>query len=141
MQAESEPAAERPGPETADLQPRAERVAAGHEPSTVDAEKSDELPFDLNQAMFDEPDGADAGRPRKSATDLPFENLGRTATRRSPTTSMEQLRLVTDDPAVLAASARRSSATSTRTATCARRWTSSPRSWAGRWTTSTRRSP
>src|SRR4029450_9066399 len=56
VQAENEPTAELPGPETADLQPPPSESPPAKEQSTVDGEKSDDLPFDLNQAMFDQPE-------------------------------------------------------------------------------------
>jgi len=56
VQAENEPVAEVPGPETADLQPPPSESPQAKEQSTVDGERSDDLPFDLTQAMFDQPE-------------------------------------------------------------------------------------
>ena len=55
------------------------------ETSTVDGERADDLPFDLSSVIFDQ---ADERTPvsTESREDLPFENLGGTRSRRSPTT-------------------------------------------------------
>src|SRR5215470_1739579 len=91
----AEPQAEQEmqGPEIAELAPTPPSEAPPKSEATVDGERSDDLPFDINQAMFDEgPEERD---------DLPFENLGRTET--SLTDHLvEQLRMATDDPILLA---------------------------------------
>src|SRR6185436_13757829 len=99
VQAENEPVAEVPGPETADLQPPPSESPQAKEQSTVDGERSDDLPFDLTQAMFDQPEERTPVS-TEERDDLPFENLGRTET--SLTDHLiEQLRMITDDPVLL----------------------------------------
>src|SRR4029450_423741 len=88
------------GPETPDIVPPPSEAPAKTE-STVDGERSDDLPFDINQAMFD--DGPEERTPvsTEERDDLPFENLGRTET--SLTDHLvEQLRMATDDPIIIA---------------------------------------
>ncbi len=100
VQAENEPVAEVPGPETADLQPPPSESPQAKEQSTVDGERSDDLPFDLTQAMFDQPEERTPVS-TEERDDLPFENLGRTETSLTDHL-MEQLRMVTDEPVLLA---------------------------------------
>jgi RNA polymerase sigma-54 factor len=100
VQAENEPVAEVPGPETADLQPPPSESPQAKEQSTVDGERSDDLPFDLTQAMFDQPEERTPVS-TEERDDLPFENLGRTETSLTDHL-MEQLRMITDDPVLLA---------------------------------------
>ena len=100
VQAENEPVAEIPGPETADLQPPPSESPQAKEQSTVDGERSDDLPFDLTQAMFDQPEERTPVS-TEERDDLPFENLGRTETSLTDHL-MEQLRMITDDPVLLA---------------------------------------
>jgi len=99
VQAENEPVAEVPGPETADLQPPPSESPQAKEQSTVDGERSDDLPFDLTQAMFDQPEERTPVS-TEERDDLPFENLGRTETSLTDHL-MEQLRMITDDPVLL----------------------------------------
>ncbi|HKZ06753.1 MAG TPA: RNA polymerase factor sigma-54 [Methylomirabilota bacterium] len=100
-QVEPTPEAELQGPEVAEIAaPPASDTPAKTE-STVDGERSDDLPFDINQAMFD--DGPEERTPvsTEERDDLPFENLGRTETSLTDHLS-EQLRMATDDPVLLA---------------------------------------
>ena len=97
------------------------------ESATVDAEKADELPFDIPQALFD--DHGDERTPvsMEERDDLPFENLGRhrhLAGRPSRGAAPARHRRCR----AVRASARRSSATWTRTATSG---PSAPRSPSG----------
>jgi RNA polymerase sigma-54 factor len=70
------------------------------EQSTVDGERSDDLPFDMTQALFDQPEERTPVS-TEERDDLPFENLGRTET--SLTDHLvEQLRMATDDPILIA---------------------------------------
>jgi RNA polymerase sigma-54 factor len=70
------------------------------ETSSVDAERADELPFDLSSAVFDEPDER-TPTSMEEREELPFENLGRTGTSLDEHLN-EQLRWATDDPRTLA---------------------------------------
>jgi RNA polymerase sigma-54 factor len=78
--------------------PPAEPVSA--ETSTVDAERADDLPFDLSSVIFDQ---ADERTPvsTESREDLPFENLGGNEVTSLADHLSEQLRLATDDPDTL----------------------------------------
>jgi RNA polymerase sigma-54 factor len=69
------------------------------ETSTVDGERSDDLPFDLTAALFDHHEERTPVS-TEEREDLPFENLGRTEVLLSDSLT-EQLRLATDDPMVL----------------------------------------
>ena len=97
--------AEGPAPASADAAaeppptpPPAEPVSA--ETSTVDAERADDLPFDLSSVIFDQ---ADERTPvsTESREDLPFENLGGNEVTSLADHLSEQLRLATDDPDTL----------------------------------------
>lgn len=70
------------------------------ETSSVDGERADELPFDLTQAVFDEPDERTPVS-TEEREGLPFENLGRTATSLDEHLN-EQLRWATDNPRLIA---------------------------------------
>jgi len=99
--AEPQPEQEMQGPEIAELAPTPPSEAPPKSEATVDGERSDDLPFDINQAMFDE--GPEERTPvsTEERDDLPFENLGRTET--SLTDHLvEQLRMATDDPIIVA---------------------------------------
>jgi RNA polymerase sigma-54 factor len=94
-----EPNAELQEPEGADPGPPANE-APSKEQSTVDGERSDDLPFDMTQALFDQPEERTPVS-TEERDDLPFENLGRTET--SLTDHLvEQLRMATDDPIQIA---------------------------------------
>jgi RNA polymerase sigma-54 factor len=70
------------------------------ETASVDGERADELPFDLTQAMFDEPDERTPVS-MEEREDLPFENLSGNDALLLSDHLMEQLRLTTDDPVTL----------------------------------------
>ena len=70
------------------------------ETATVDAERADELPFDLNSAMFDEPDERTPVS-MEEREDLPFENLAGNDAPSLTDHLMEQLRLATNDATML----------------------------------------
>jgi RNA polymerase sigma-54 factor len=94
-----EPNAELQEPEGADPGPPPNE-APPKEQSTVDGERSDDLPFDMTQALFDQPEERTPVS-TEERDDLPFENLGRTET--SLTDHLvEQLRMATDDPILVA---------------------------------------
>ena len=94
-----EPNAELQDPEGADPGPPPNE-APPKEQSTVDGERSDDLPFDMTQALFDQPEERTPVS-TEERDDLPFENLGRTET--SLTDHLvEQLRMATDDPILVA---------------------------------------
>jgi RNA polymerase sigma-54 factor len=94
-----EPNAELQEPEGADPGPPPNE-APPKEQSTVDGERSDDLPFDMTQALFDQPEERTPVS-TEERDDLPFENLGRTET--SLTDHLvEQLRMATDDPILIA---------------------------------------
>ena len=69
------------------------------ETTSVDGERADELPFDLTQAVFDEPEERTPVA-TEEREDLPFENLGRTGTSLDEHLN-EQLRWATDDPRIV----------------------------------------
>src|SRR5207247_1049075 len=73
---------------------------ASKETSSVDGERADDLPFDLTSAVFDQQDERTPVS-TEEREDLPFENLGRTATSLAEHLE-EQLRLATDDPRIVA---------------------------------------
>src|SRR5712664_4251799 len=73
---------------------------ASKETSTVDEERVDDLPFDLTSAVFDQQDERTPVS-TEEREDLPFENLGRTATSLAEHLE-EQLRLATADPRMVA---------------------------------------
>src|SRR5438477_3890155 len=73
---------------------------ASKETSSVDGERADDLPFDLTSAVFDQQDERTPVS-TEEREDLPFENLGRTATALAEHLE-EQLRLATDDPRMVA---------------------------------------
>jgi RNA polymerase sigma-54 factor len=70
------------------------------ETSSVDGERADELPFDLTQAIFDEPDERTPVS-MEEREDLPFENLSGNDALLLSDHLLEQLRLATDDPITL----------------------------------------
>src|SRR6266404_7125539 len=70
------------------------------ETSSVDEERADDLPFDLTSAVFDQQDERTPVS-TEEREDLPFENLGRTATSLAEHLE-EQLRLATADPRMVA---------------------------------------
>ena len=70
------------------------------EAATVDAERADELPFDLSAAMFDEPDERTPVS-MEEREDLPFENLSGNETPSLTEHLMEQLRFTAGDPVAL----------------------------------------
>src|SRR5215470_13167296 len=70
------------------------------ESATVDSERADELPFDLNQAMFDEPDERTPVS-MEEREDLPFENLSGNEVLSLSDHLMEQLRFSAADPVAL----------------------------------------
>lgn len=70
------------------------------ETASVDGERADELPFDLTQAMFDEPDERTPVS-MEEREDLPFENLSGNDALLLSDHLLEQLRLTTDDPITL----------------------------------------
>ncbi len=74
--------------------------AVSKETSSVDGDRVDELPFDLTQAVFGEPDERTPVS-TEEREDLPFENLGRTGTSLDEHLN-EQLRWATDDPRTVA---------------------------------------
>jgi RNA polymerase sigma-54 factor len=80
--------------------PPAPAEPASKETSSVDGERADELPFDLTQAVFDEPEERTPVS-TEEREDLPFENLGRTGTSLDEHLN-EQLRWATDDPRMVA---------------------------------------
>jgi RNA polymerase sigma-54 factor len=73
---------------------------ASKETASVDAERVDELPFDLSAAMFDEPDERTPVS-MEEREDLPFENLAGHDALSLADHLTEQLRLTTTDPAML----------------------------------------
>jgi RNA polymerase sigma-54 factor len=70
------------------------------ETATVDAERAEELPFDLSTAMFDEPDERTPVS-MEERDDLPFENLAGNDAPSLTDHLMEQLRLSTADETTL----------------------------------------
>ncbi len=78
--------------------PPSEPVSA--ETSSVDSERTDDLPFDLSSVIFDQ---ADERTPvsMESREELPFENLGGSETTSLTDHLSEQLRLATGDPDTL----------------------------------------
>ena len=66
----------------------------------MDGERADDLPFDLTSAVFDQQDERTPVS-TEEREDLPFENLGRTATSLAEHLE-EQLRLASDDPRMVA---------------------------------------
>jgi len=88
-----------PGPaEAAADAPPAEPVSK--ETATVDAERTEELPFDLSAAMFDEPDERTPVS-MEEREELPFENLGGNDAISLTDHLMEQLRFSVSDPEML----------------------------------------
>jgi RNA polymerase sigma-54 factor len=81
-------------PSTAPAEP------ASKETASVDGERADELPFDLTQAIFDEPDERTPVS-MEEREDLPFENLSGNDALLLSDHLLEQLRLTTDDPLTL----------------------------------------
>jgi RNA polymerase sigma-54 factor len=71
------------------------------ETTSIDSERSDELPFDLTAAIFDD---ADERTPvsTEERDEIPFENLGRSETSLADHL-LEQLRLATGDESLLTA--------------------------------------
>jgi RNA polymerase sigma-54 factor len=101
----SEPSAtETPAPTasaTATTEPTpAPAEPASPETATVDAERADDLPFDLNAALFDEPDERTPVS-TEEREELPFENLAGNDAVLLTDYLMEQLRLATADPVAL----------------------------------------
>jgi RNA polymerase sigma-54 factor len=72
------------------------------ETTTVDAERADELPFDLSAAMFDEPDERTPVS-MEERDELPFENLGGNDAVSLTDHLVEQLRFAISDPEALRA--------------------------------------
>ena len=66
----------------------------------MDAERADELPFDLNAAMFDEPDERTPVS-MEEREELPFENLGGNESASLTDHLMEQLRFAVSGPETL----------------------------------------
>ena len=89
---------EGPTTPTVTSEPPAEPVSK--ETATVDGERADELPFDLNQAIFDEPDERTPVS-MEEREDLPFENLSGNDTLSLTDHLMEQLRFAAADPVTL----------------------------------------
>jgi RNA polymerase sigma-54 factor len=92
-----------PTPEASDAAPAPAPAAdepASKETATVDAERADELPFDISTAMFDEPDERTPVS-MEEREDLPFENLAGNDVRSLTDHLMEQLRLTTTDQSML----------------------------------------
>jgi RNA polymerase sigma-54 factor len=88
-----------PGPtEAAPEAPAPEPVSK--ETTTVDAERTDELPFDLSVAMFDEPDERTPVS-MEEREELPFENLGGNDAESLTDHLMEQLRFTVSDEETL----------------------------------------
>src|SRR5262249_58641705 len=79
---------------------RAPPEPASPETATVDAERADDLPFDLNAALFDEPDERTPVS-TEEREEVPFENLAGNDAVLLTDHLMEQLRLATDDPVTL----------------------------------------
>jgi RNA polymerase sigma-54 factor len=73
---------------------------ASKETASVDGERADELPFDLTQAIFDEPDERTPVS-MEEREDLPFENLSGNGALLLSDHLLEQLRLTTADPITL----------------------------------------
>ena len=90
-----------PAPETATVAatPTADEPAS-KETATVDAERAEELPFDLNAAMFDEPDERTPVS-MEEREDPPFENLAGNDALSLTDHLMEQLRLTVTDQDML----------------------------------------
>ena len=101
-----EPPAESPeAPAATTATSTAEAPAAPTEPATpetptVDAERADDLPFDLNAALFDEPEERTPVS-TEEREELPFENLAGNDAVLLADYLMEQLRLATNDPITL----------------------------------------
>ena len=70
------------------------------ETSSVDAERADDLPFDLSAAIFDEPDERTPVS-MEEREELPFENLGHNEAPSLADHLVEQLRMVASDPDAL----------------------------------------
>jgi RNA polymerase sigma-54 factor len=70
------------------------------ETTTVDAERADELPFDLSAAVFDEPDERTPVS-MEERDELPFENLGGNETASLTDHLVEQLRFAVSEPEAL----------------------------------------
>src|SRR5262245_30805743 len=70
------------------------------ETATVDAERAEELPFDLSSAMFDEPDERTPVS-MEEREDLPFENLAGNEALSLTDHLTEQLRFTTKDQSTL----------------------------------------
>src|SRR5215831_11925879 len=90
-------------PETADAAPAPSPTTeepASKETATVDAERADDLPFDLSSAMFDEPDERTPVS-MEEREDLPFENLSGNDVLSLTDHLMEQLRFSAADPVTL----------------------------------------
>jgi RNA polymerase sigma-54 factor len=87
-------------PETAEAPSTTPAEPPSKETASVDGERADELPFDLTQAMFDEPDERTPVS-MEEREDLPFENLSGNDALLLSDHLMEQLRLTTDDPVTL----------------------------------------
>jgi len=98
VDAEAQAPAEPGTPEMEAAPPPVEPVSK--ETSSVDGERADDLPFDLTQAVFDEPEERTPVS-TEEREDLPFENLGRTGTSLDEHLN-EQLRWATDDPRTVA---------------------------------------
>src|SRR5260221_1068789 len=86
-----------PAPPTAS-EPAPEPVSK--ETATVDGDRADELPFDLNQAIFGEPDERTPVS-MEEREDLPFENLSGNDAVSLTDHLMEQLRFAAADPVAM----------------------------------------
>jgi len=88
-------------PEPAEAAPEAPAAEpVSKETATVDAERTDELPFDLSVAMFDEPDERTPVS-MEEREELPFENLGGNDAESLTDHLMEQLRFTVSDAETL----------------------------------------
>jgi RNA polymerase sigma-54 factor len=90
-QSATAPGATEPLPAPAPSEPVSKETA------TVDAERADELPFDLSAAMFDEPDERTPVS-MEEREELPFENLGGNEAASLSDHLVEQLRFAISDP-------------------------------------------
>ena len=93
-QSATAPGATEPPPAPAPSEP------VSKETTTVDAERADELPFDLSAAMFDEPDERTPVS-MEERDELPFENLGGNEAVSLTDHLVEQLRFAISEPEAL----------------------------------------
>src|SRR3990172_6529469 len=94
------PAAASASPEAVEAPVAPPAEPPSKETSSVDAERADDLPFDLPAALFDDPGDERTPVSMEEREDLPFENLGRTGTNLTEHLT-EQLRLSAEDPTAL----------------------------------------